>query len=87
MTTQSETSQLTRTDLASMAPEEIDTAHNEGRCDGLIGVSDPDIALTTRARTEVLGREDIVALMAIGREDLIEAALTDRRITFTTGGE
>lgn len=74
--------QLTREDLKGMTPEDIDTAHDEGRLDLVLG-HDPDyVALIERA-AGAIGREDIAALRRAGREDLIVKAHDEDRITHT----
>lgn len=79
------TNQLTRDDLAAMTPQAIDEATRAGRCDALLGVA-PE-ASEARRKTEAgeaIDLDDVAALKAVGRHDLITKAHTAGLITTTT---
>lgn len=73
--------QLTREDLKTMSPTEIDTAHREGRLDLMLGHDRAYVDLVERAAGDI-GPGDIAALRQAGREDLVVLALDEDRIRF-----
>ena len=77
--------QLTREDLKTMSPTEIDAAHNEGRLDLALGLDSDYVELVERA-SGVITSEDIAALRRAGREDLIVKAHDEDRITHQRQG-
>ena len=64
-----------------MRPTEINTAHDEGRLDLMLGDDPEYVALVERA-AGVIGPVDIAALRQAGREDLVVLALDEDRIRF-----
>jgi hypothetical protein len=84
---QLDASQFTAADLATMDPDQINAARMAGRLDRLLGVPDEQIALLSRARTGRIDVDDIRALGAINRHDLINDAREAGRITYPTQGE
>lgn len=74
------TGQLDRDAFAGMTPEEIVKAQAEGRFAKLLGATDDEVELTTRASSGVLNPADIPRLASMGRHDLIEQAHTAGRI-------
>jgi hypothetical protein len=74
--------QLTKADLAGISPAEIDTAHNQGRLDLLLGRAPEYVELVERA-AGVINRADMAALRLEGRDDLIAKAHEEDRIDAT----
>lgn len=74
-------SQLSRADLEDMTSDQIMTARDEGRFDVILGIPSTQVALLERARNGIIDVADVDSLTEIHREDLIEAARVDGRIT------
>ncbi len=75
------TTQLSRTDLATMTPAEIEKARQEGRLTKILGGSDDEVEAVEIGNTDrSLTRGDVDTLTRAGRHDLITEALTDGRL-------
>jgi hypothetical protein len=76
------TAQITRDDLKSMTPQEIEQARVDGRLDRILGLPEDEIEAKTRARGNApLTTEDVKILSRYRHHDLITAAHTAGRIT------
>lgn len=74
--------QLSQDDLGAMSPQQITDARDSGQLDSLLGVPDDEIELKARATIGRLSIDDVKALAAIQRHDLIETARADQRIDY-----
>lgn len=73
--------QLSRDDIKSMTPEQVDEAEQNGQLDALLGRGTPElIALKEKARSDHLTIADVKALHDAGAYELIERARTEGRI-------
>jgi hypothetical protein len=79
--------QFTADQLKAMTPDQIIEARGAGHLDRILGIPEEEIALLSRARTGRIDVDDVRALGAINRHDLINDAREAGRITYPTQGE
>lgn len=84
------TNQLTEEDVARLMRErqyqEVEQARLDGRLDTLQGVPSEIVALQEKAKgNEQLTRDDVRKLLALNKHELIIAADSAGRITYTEG--